>query len=301
MKKYPDAIVVDAGDFLFKTDRLSKPHSTYTSTAPSQWEKQTASAGLLLDFYREMGYTLAGVGQKDLAAGPDFLRKQAVSNGIELISANITENGTMLFTPYKIVEKNGVKIGFTDVTSCSCVRYHRNEFECIPPEKALESVIPVLREKSDFVVLLSNAGDAVNRNIAKKFPDIDLIIKSGFGVKTYSPQMFGTVPAVMTHPKGKSVAVITLKRKEGTKGAARVQNTLILLTTRFPVDKEAVARVDSLERRFKRKKPHQASKVMHGAIPHQVKLPPKPPVHDMTGNMPQQQHKQKDPAGTGPH
>ncbi len=303
MKKYSNAMLVDAGDFLFKTDRLTKPHGKSARSAPpSQWEKQTSAARLLLDFYREMGYTLAGVGQKDLAAGPDFLKEQASSRGIELISSNLTKDGRKLFTPYKIVEKNNVKIGFTAVTSCNAVRYHRNEFECMPPEAALETVIPMLREKSDFVVLLSNAGDGINRKLAEKFPDIDLIIKSGFGAKTYSPQMLGSVPTVMTHPKGKSVAVITLKKNKDSDKSARVQNTLILLTTRFTVDKEAKTRVDSFERRFVQKKPHSKSRVMHGAIPHRVKLQHhEPQGHDMEKGMPPHPQQEKVPGSVEPH
>jgi len=241
---------VDAGDFLFKADRLPVPRASGNTTVKlaRQAEKQRAAALLLLDFYRETGCTVAGVGQKDLAAGVDFLKNGAASRGIALISANLIQGGTPLFARQAVIERGGIKTGFTAVTSCNVLRYHQGEFQCMPPDKALESVIPELREICDFVVLLSNAGDGINRKLAEKFPDIDLIIKSGYGNKTYSPQMFGSVPAVMTHPKGKSVAVATLNRRED--GPSTVRNSLILLTARFPADRAAQARVDAFERRY---------------------------------------------------
>ncbi len=297
---------MDAGDFLFKADRLPiPPASGKTSTKSAEIaDKQKNAALMLLDFYRDIGYSLAGVGQKDLAAGVDFLRTSAASRGITLISANLYRDGKPLFTPHAVIEKNGVKIGFTAVTTCNVVRYHRGEFECMAPEKVLETEIPTLKQQSDFVVLLSDAGDGINRRLAKKFPDIDLIIKSGFGSKTYSPQMLGSVPAVMTHPKGKSIAVVTLKKKEGGNGPATVQNNLVLLTARFPVDKAVQAKVDAFERRFVKKPPHSSINAKHRAIPHVIKppAPPFPSNHTESG-MAEQPNHQAAPASpaTGGH
>jgi 2',3'-cyclic-nucleotide 2'-phosphodiesterase (5'-nucleotidase family) len=274
---------VDAGDFLFKADRLPVLPASGKASAKSAEiaDKQKNAALMLLDFYREIGCSLVGVGQKDLAAGVDFLRNSAAPRGITLISANLYKDGKPLFTPYAVIEKNGVKIGFTAVTSCNAVRYHRDEFECVRPEQVLDTEIPALKQQSDFVVLLSNAGDGINRRLAKKFPDIDLIIKSGYGTKTYSPQMLGSVPSVMTHPKGKSIAVVTLKKKDGGSGRAVVQNNLILLTARFPVDKAAQAKVNAFERRFGQKSRHTSINAKHRAIPHVIK-PPLPVSSDHT-------------------
>ncbi len=236
-------------------------------------EKAKAAAELLLDFYQEMGYSVVAVGQKDLAAGLDFLKNSAASRGIILISANLTKNGKKLFPSDAVVEKNGVNIGFTAVTSCNVVRYHRGEIECITPETALSSELPALRERCDFVVLLSNAGDGVNRRIAAKFPEIDLIIKSGYGSKTYTPRMYGIVPYVMTHPKGKSVAFVTLK-KTGEKGRrAIVKNNLILLTTKYPLDKSAQAKVDAFEAQFARQVARPGKSRLPSPVLNKVEVP----------------------------
>ena len=289
---------MDAGDFLFKADRLPVPPASGKLSAKSAEiaDKQKNAALMLLDFYKEIGCSLAGVGQKDLAAGVDFLRSSAASRGITLISANLYKDGKLLFAPHAVIEKNGVKIGFTAVTSCNAVRYHGDEFECVSPEQVLDTEISALKQQSDFVVLLSNAGDGINRRLAKKFPDIDLIIKSGYGSKTYSPQMFGSVPAVMTHPKGKSIAVVTLKKKEGESRPATVQNNLILLTARFPVDKAAQVKLNAFERRFGKRSPHSSINAKHRAIPHVIK-PPLPVSPDHAGaGMAAQPNRQEVPA-----
>ncbi len=279
-----NAIIVDAGDFLFKHDHLpSTRRNSKKPLAPAAakfLEMINAASGkqglptrdrktaalLLLDFYKEMGYSIAGVGRKDLAAGHDFLRREAEKRGIILVSANLTRKDSTLFKPYAIVKKNGVRVGFTGVTACGAAR---DEVGCIAPVKALEDVVSILKKKCDFIILLSNVPDRENRKIAAVIPRIDLIIKSGRGNKTYTPLKYGSVPVVMTHPKGKSIGVITLTGSDGE--PAKVENNLILLSGKYPMDKDAKTRVDTLMSKMK-KQPKTVKK--HGkARPAKIPFP----------------------------
>lgn len=253
---------MDAGDFLFSVEQFSGHNKKTLSPAAARFmslvgkaggnnhehiDKEILEAQLLLDFYRDIGYTVAGVGQKDLCAGVDFLKREAGKRGITLLSANLSGKGHKIFSTDTVIEKNGVRIGFTAVTSCNVVKYHREEMECTAPAAALVPIVNRLKNKCDFVVLLSNVQDSKNRNIVHSIDGIDLIIKSGKGVQTYQPEMYETVPAVMTHPKGKSIGAITIKKDK--QGTVEVKNNLVLLTGKFPVDKAAQARVDAFSRK----------------------------------------------------
>ncbi len=249
MPKYRNPVLIDAGDMLFKTNRLNPPRKgnarSYMAVA-----KQKEGARLLLKFYKQMGYKVVGVGQKDLAAGIDFLTDAAKQSGVRFISANILKNNEKIFEPGVIIEAQGVKIGVAAVTSCDAVHYHRGEFQCIPPERALAKILPDLRKKSDFLVLLSNAQDRINIKIAREFPYIDLIIKSGYGNRTYAPIRFAQVPALMTHPKGKAMGIATLKRTGTNEQRAHLQNALVLLTATYETDPEAQKVIDEFKKRF---------------------------------------------------
>ncbi len=241
---------------LFKSNRLpgSLKNATHTRPNPAA-QKEKAAVLLMLKLYEQMGYQLAGVGQKDLAAGLDFLKDAAEKSSIKFLSANIIKDGKTVFEPQAIIEKNGVKVGFTAVTACDAVYYHRGQFECIPPEKALSPILPELRKKCDFVILFSNLKDQINRKLVKKFPDIDLIIKSGYGQRTYTPLMLGNVPSVMTHPKGKAVGVAVLEQEKTGNKRAKLKNSLFLLTTKYKIDNAVQTEVDEFNRRFARPKP----------------------------------------------
>lgn len=219
-----------------------------TGNAHQGIDKSMSTAQLLLNLYKEMGYGIAGVGQKDLCAGVNFLKREAGKRGITLLSANLTRNGKKLFNTETVIERDKTKIGFTAVTSCSVLNYHRGEMECAAPAAALKPIVAKLKKECDFVVLLSNVSDSKNRNIVHSIDGIDLIIKSGKGVQTYQPEMYETVPAVMTHPKGKSVGVVTLEKDK--QGEVGINNNLVLLTTKFPVDKTTQARLDAFSRKW---------------------------------------------------
>ncbi len=241
---------------LFKSNRLPGSNKTGTNTRPNPAaQKEKAAALLMLKLYEQVGYQLAGVGQKDLAAGLDFLKDATEKSSIKFISANIIKDGKTVFEPQTIIEKDDVKVGFTAITACDAVYYHKGQFECIPPEKALSSILPELRKKCDFVILLSNLKDQINRKLVKKFPDIDLIIKSGYGQRTYTPLMLGDVPSVMTHPKGKAIGVAVLAQEKTGNKRAKLKNSLFLLTTKYKIDNAVQAEVDDFNRRFAKQKP----------------------------------------------
>ncbi len=259
----PDAFLVDAGNFLFSMNRLStRPISVPENASPgarkffqliASASKQHANnpagprleaARMVMDFYRDMGYEVIGAGMKDFAAGVKFLKDETAKRGLHLVSSNIMKDGKPLFEPFRVVEKNGVKVGFAAVTSCMVKRYGGEELsDCVPGPKAMARVVPELRKKCDFVVVLSDAGDVQNRKMVDSVPGIDLVIKSGQGRRLYKPQWYGKVPAVMTHPKGKAVGVVKLE-KSG-EGQVKVFNNLVLLDKKIPMDAAAKARVEA--------------------------------------------------------
>lgn len=66
-----------------------------------------------------MGYDAFNVGQYDLAAGLDFLKGLMDSTKAHFISANIydTETNQPYFEKHLIIERNGIKIGITGLTT----------------------------------------------------------------------------------------------------------------------------------------------------------------------------------------
>ncbi|HEY4602191.1 MAG TPA: bifunctional UDP-sugar hydrolase/5'-nucleotidase [Cerasibacillus sp.] len=70
----------------------------------------------------------------------------------------------------------GVKIGFLGLTVPFNDFYHLLDLHITSPFDALEQYIEKLKSEVDVIILLSHLGITVDRQIAKQFPEIDVII-----------------------------------------------------------------------------------------------------------------------------
>ena len=101
--------MLDAGDALFDNYYLVQGKE-----ASSKLKAKT-----ILESSSKIGDYLYNVGYFDLAAGYEFIQEMQTSYGTNFISANIVKAGTeeLVFSPHKIIERNGLTIGVFGITT----------------------------------------------------------------------------------------------------------------------------------------------------------------------------------------
>lgn len=178
--------------------------------------------GSVLKGLAEMEYGVLGLGRSEIRLGADQLlanHQPDAPDGIPFVSANVVlfdspELGTPI--PYKVIERNGIKVGVTSVIGKGYreellpVGGGNTDYKIEDPQTALPKVIEKLKEqKPDLLVLLSQAPEDESVELAKAFPDFNIVVTAG-GVEDgqIEPQKIGQSWLVVAGAKGKHLAGI---------------------------------------------------------------------------------------------
>ena len=113
-----------------------------------------------------MQYDALGLGELDLALGPETLNRYARTYDLRLVCANAYgPDGRRLFEPYVVAMKGGVRVAFVaivaptaDVLGDREAVLHRNRVTLTDPVAEVRLLLPRMRAASDLVVLLAHAG-----------------------------------------------------------------------------------------------------------------------------------------------
>ncbi|MBI2521728.1 MAG: bifunctional metallophosphatase/5'-nucleotidase [Bdellovibrio sp.] len=137
------------------------------------------------EIYGSIGYDVSVIGNHDYLMGSRDLDELlgAVKPSFELLGANFFidakyKNVNRVIKPYTEMVINGVKVGIVGVTLNDVLYKWRIQEGGITSEvDAAKNYARILRERgNEVVILLSHAGLGKDKKIAKKVPDIDIII-----------------------------------------------------------------------------------------------------------------------------
>ncbi|MDO9513370.1 MAG: redoxin family protein [Elusimicrobiota bacterium] len=160
----PD-IKISAGDFFSPNDEQIK--NRYV-------------AGIMA----KLDYDAVCVGDQEFRAGAEAFQSILSEHELPIVNANMQlcdEKSCSVFgKPYIIKEVKGVKIGITGVTSESCFLFYPQKIKerlkiTAPPREALAEIVPIMREKCDYVFALVHAGEKEVEEIAAAVKGIDVI------------------------------------------------------------------------------------------------------------------------------
>lgn len=182
----------------------------------------------ILKGLNRMQYGALGIGRSEIRVGADRLlafHQPDAPEGIPFVSANVVlfdtpELGTPL--PYRIMERNGVKVGVTSVIGKTYreellpVGGGKVDYKIEDPEQALPAVLEKMKsEKPDLLVLLSQATEKESRELATLFPDFNIVVTAG-GVEDgeIQPQKIGNSWLVVAGAKGKHLAAVGYYRQK---------------------------------------------------------------------------------------
>jgi len=156
-----------------------------TDTAESR-----LTAELTMKAMDKMGYAAMNLGAGDFSLGADFLTGIKAEVKFPLISSNLIRKDTgKAFGESYIVRNMGeIKIAILGVMpseafkKISNAKYFEN-LEIIPPEAALQKLVPEAIKQADIVILLSQCGFEETVLLMNTVKGIDIAISSGSGKK----------------------------------------------------------------------------------------------------------------------
>jgi len=193
-EKYDNLIIIDAGN-TFSRNRNSTQNN----------------GRLMVSILDQVGYDVLNITANDLTIGVDSLLKFSNEFDLSFISANLYDKKSdkLLFEPFKILNKDGLRIGLIGITHAQSLpsdldlRIAINDYH-----KLLDKYLKKLNKKCDVVILLSDCSRQVNHSIAQDYPGIDILLTNQF-----SPKGYRTITNVLTgrvSPRGKSIGKIEL-------------------------------------------------------------------------------------------
>jgi 2',3'-cyclic-nucleotide 2'-phosphodiesterase (5'-nucleotidase family) len=201
----------------------------------------------LLQSMKKLGYKAVNVGERDLNFGYDDFVKRTEGLGMTFISTNIVKQGTSepIFPPYTVVEAKGtsgkkVRVGVLGVDRYSPVWQKAGpagtNLGMASPADMIAKYLPEVRAKADVVVLLASLSKEDAHELAKQFPNLDLVLGAYAGVFSTVDESEGRVHIYYTGNQGKRIGETRLTLDE-KRAISDITSYVHFLTVRYPEDK----------------------------------------------------------------
>ena len=201
-----------------------------------------------------VGYDLGTFGNHEFNNPAAQVRKLMGLTKYELVSANITDRATgkPLLKPYVIRQVGPVRVAVFGLITKEAATYPagKEAFDVADEIAAARQTVTALKGQADIIVLLSHAGEAVDRRLAEQVPEIDVIVGGHSHTRLPSGDMVwhsqdlkvssvnGTV-IVQAHQWGGELGRLDLlfvKDQAGTWQVDRYRARLIPVGPEFPED-----------------------------------------------------------------
>ena len=240
-KKTKDALLlIENGDFI-----QGSPLAQYVKE-----ELQTPKD--LVSALNDLEYDVGIIGNHEFNYGIDYLKEGIHQANHPVISANIlTEEGKAIADgPYKIMEKNGLKIGILGLTTQYIPHWeHPKNIENLQFLSAVETAkkwVPRIRKEADLLVVAYHGGfesdlftdDPTERHtgeneghqLLKEVPGIDVLI-TGHQHREIAEVIDG-IPVIQPGQRGEKVGKVELEVKKNNNGFEIVDRAVQLISTK---------------------------------------------------------------------
>jgi len=188
------------------------------------------------------GYNFMTLGNHDFNYGQERLLELKDMTTVKMLSANILdENGKELFTPYEIVDMDGVKVGIFGLTTPETA-YKTSPDNVIgitfaDPIEISKKMVKELDDKTDVIIALAHIGldessVITSKQIAENVEGIDVIIDGHSHTVLDTGMLVNDTLIAQTGNYDKNLGFINIEVKDG----AVISKTAELLSTEASVD-----------------------------------------------------------------
>jgi hypothetical protein len=147
-----------------------------------------------------MNVAAHNIGGSEIALGPDYIRQIGRELNVPFVSANCRDSaGALVGEPYRIIERNGLKIAVAGVLS---KRYASKSCRIEDPREAALDVARQVKGRADRLIVLAYLPEDELRTFTTGFPEADAIIGGPTG-QSIVPQTLGSTMFASATNKGK--------------------------------------------------------------------------------------------------
>lgn len=163
----------------------------------------------------DMKYIAYNVGENDLQLGIASLTALSEQNDLPLVSANLYQGTSPVFTPYFLhtvqLPKGVIKIAIVGFISTNYVIYAENAGVRIQePNTVLKALIPELTENAEVIVCLFSGTVREALELQNNFPMLDVTVISNENTEGVHSPAVHNHGLVNTNTKGKSICSVNI-------------------------------------------------------------------------------------------
>lgn len=197
-KKGKTSLLVDAGALLF---------AKYALPDGYRREQAKINASAVARVYDLMGYEAVGISRLDLSAGVSFLQHIAEKTSFPWLSANLVDGASLapVFTPFTVIRKEQMSIGLIGLTEEDANQSIPGDGDAkvLPWQESLPQLVDKLAGEVDLLILLSSEKPDVNKEIARAFPSVHILIQTGRKAQNMTPRPLNNTLICQTDKQGK--------------------------------------------------------------------------------------------------
>lgn len=218
----------------------------------SPYRKNEAQEKLLNELTAKLSYSLMNLGEQEFSYGLNFWKENG--RKLNVVSANLRDkDGRRLTPPFQIFAFEGLRVAVTGVLSESAFQNLpeeiRAELSLVPIEDELsKTLVHIKNEQPHLIVLLLRSQDyEAEVSLAKRFPEIHLIISTDERLAREKPLRIKQTLAVSSGSEGEHVGKLSLVIDTSKHQILSYKNALLPLSKRVKKNAE----IDSLIQSFK--------------------------------------------------
>ncbi len=222
----------------------------------SPYRKNEAQEKLLVELTEKLHYSLMNLGEQEFSYGLEFWKQ--TGRKLNVVSANLRDKeGRRLTPPFQIFAFEGLRVAVTGVLSESAFQNLpdelRAELSLVPIEEELsKTLIDIKNEQPNLIVLLLRSQDyEAEAMLAKRFPQLHLIISTDERLEREKPLRIGQTLAVSSGSDGEKVGKLSLIIDTAKNQILSFKNALLPLSKSVKKNAE----IDSLVQSFKTSQP----------------------------------------------
>lgn len=257
----PNSILIDGGDW-------SEGSIYYLGGAGRE----------TLRIMEAMGYEVAAMGNHDFLNGPKVLTEAVrdAQTRIRLLAANLSfdKYGDAAefrkhILPYTIKTIAGVRVAFIGVTTYELIYDHFiRPVQILEPMKITRELSEQLRKQADVIIAISHNNVAINKQLLKAAPEVDLVIGAHDHKKLTEPEVverngYRAGWLVEAGSWGRYLGRVDLSFVPG-QGVSLDRYALTQVDSSIPEDPGITARVEDLERSLEAK----LGPIFHDSVGH---------------------------------
>jgi len=172
----------------------------------------------------------------------DILNQRINEANFPVIAGNVYDktSGQRLYTPYIIKNIEGMRVAILGVTAYRVKDYPQAaNLNITDPVVEVGKMLEEVRDKSDFIILLSHAGVTTDFDISATYFDINLLIGADSHTWIYMPVFDLGKPIAQAGELGVAVGRIDLvlsKQDSGKFVISKYEGSLIPMTSKYTED-----------------------------------------------------------------